>query len=30
MTIWEMYAEAFRDYLSEIKGDKSSGTKDVP
>ncbi len=29
MTIWEMYGETFKDYLSEVKCDKSSGTKDV-
>jgi predicted PurR-regulated permease PerM len=25
MTVWEMYGETFRDYLSEIKGDNFSG-----
>lgn len=29
MTIWEMYGETFKEYLSEIKSDKPSGKEDV-
>ncbi len=30
MTIWEMYGEAFSDYLSDIKGELQSGEEDAP